>query len=399
MSARTLTDMRILYTIFLFFYNFLVRLAGPFYKKAGTWLKNREQWDKDLDKLPAGKKTIWFHVASAGEFEQAIPVIEQIRQSVYGLSIAVSFYSASGFELYKNTSYADIFFYFPGDYPSQARKLVSKLRPLVVVFVRNEIWWNILATLYKEKVPVLLMNAEPVTRTGIYGWYLKKCYGYFYKIFYSDIIGNTKLERVLDNARTDYTDEILENFSKNSFVLLLGSCYEKEVSLAADFYWDQKSKIPSLKIILCPHEWNDKTVSAYQKYFEDKIELYSEKPATTRLLFVDQKGILKYIYRYAGVAFVGGGFGKGVHNVSEAGVYGIPVFIGPRYQKFPEITAMTEEGLVTVVQNESEISAALQKWIANKQEQDALKEKWKHYFDLGGNASTIIWKEIERSIR
>jgi 3-deoxy-D-manno-octulosonic-acid transferase len=391
--------MRLLYSNSIFIYFVLVWLASPFNKKAANWIKNRRNWSSILCSLSKDKKTIWIHAASAGEFEQAIPLIRRIRESGLPLQIAASFYSQSGYNLFRDSGYADLFFHFPADFPQNARKLVSELNPAAAVFIRNEIWWNTLKQLKDQYVPAILINAEPVIRKGIYGWYLHRCYPLYSKIFYSNITGNTKIEQVLHTAETGFTDPALENFSADSFVLLLGSCYEKEVQLTAEAYKHLRHEFPELKLVFCPHEWDEQTIQTYQRYFEEKIECYSGGNSNGRLLFIDKMGVLKYLYRYAQAAFIGGGFGRGTHNVTEAAVYGIPVFIGPEHHKFPEILTLTDHGQVCVINEASGLQQAMLALLKNRDQADVQKEKWKQHFANAGNASMIIWKEIESAIK
>ena len=230
--------MRLFYLFFIHFYDFLMRFAGFFNQKAKNWCVVRKNWETDLQqKMDSGVNYCWIHCASAGEFEQAIPIINNLRCTMYDVRIAVSFFSSSGFEMYKDSDLADLFFYFPLDTKKNAEKLVEILKPSFAIFIRNEIWLNVLTSLNKKNIPTFLVNANlQQKRNYFYQLFLNKTYPFFTKIFDTKTFGNTKLERVVENRNTVFNDAILEDFSKDSFVIILGSSWLEEERFIIDFY-------------------------------------------------------------------------------------------------------------------------------------------------------------------
>ncbi|HRH58478.1 MAG TPA: glycosyltransferase N-terminal domain-containing protein [Chitinophagales bacterium] len=391
--------MRVLYSFFIRLYGFTVLFVSFLNTKAEKWRKNRKKWELALfDKIYVHRACCWIHCASAGEFEQAIPLIKNLRKQNADLRIAVSFFSSSGFEMYSNSGWADLFFYFPLDTKKNAGKLTDILKPDFVIFIRNEIWWNILAVLKEKHIPTYLVNANlEQGRNFLYQQYLNKTYTLFTKIFDTKTYGNTKLEKVIENKKESFEDKILDDFCKDSFVLILGSSWKIEEKIVADFYNRNKGKIQSLKIIIAPHEFNDNKAKELQTEFGENISTYTQYLADNKkwpILFLDKKGILKYAYRYAHIAFIGGGFNKTVHNVSEAAVYGVPTIFGPYYHKFEEINELVNLQVAFSVNDGESFEKKLMELINDNELQKSIKEKLQAYFSPQENVSAKIINEI-----
>lgn len=340
--------MRLIYTLLIHLHSYIMAVAAWFEPKAAKWVQGRKHWKLDLSqKINNHEQYIWIHCASAGEFEQAIPLIKKIGQEKPELKAAVSFFSPSGFDMYQDSELAAIFFYFPIDTRMHAESLLSLLNPAFVIFIKNEIWWNALMVLKEKSIPTYLVNANSGRkRNAFYQYYLDKVYPLFTKIFYVSAYGDTKLDKVIENKNTAFTDTILEDFCKDSLVIILGSSRKTEEALMALFYKQYSVRYPALKMIVAPHEYNESKCIELEKIFSDwqipnagEVIRYTDYQHTSnnRILFLDRKGILKFAYRYADIAFIGGGFGKSVHNMSEAAVYGLPTIFGPRYFKFEEV--------------------------------------------------------------
>lgn len=357
--------MRACYSTFIRFYGIFLLFASFFNKKANEWVRGRKNWRKDLsEKVTDAGTYCWIHCASAGEFEQAIPLIRKIRDRKPDIRIAVSFFSPSGMEMYKNSKWADIFFYLPLDTASNAISLIELLKPQFAIFIRNEIWWNMLSTLNQKNIPTYLVNANlKQHRNAAYQYYLDKVYPLFTKIFDTKTVGNTKIERaIISNAEEKFSDAVIENFCRDSFCIALGSSWHTEEKFIAEFYKKNKLKYPNLKIIIAPHEFDDAKQAALEALFNCKIAKYSTvvseylspQNPIPEILFLDKKGILKYVYRYVAIAVIGGGFGKGLHNISESTVYGTPAIFGPNYTDFEEVQEMIDLGVAFCVKNYAE---------------------------------------------
>ena len=394
--------MGFIYSITIQCYHLAIRFAALFNKKAANWLAVRTQWSSELSaKRDPNSPYCWIHCASAGEFEQAIPLIPAIRSADNSLKIAVSFFSASGFDLYKDSGHADIFFHFPIDTKKNADRLIAVLRPAFALFIRNEIWWNTLSQLKTRGIPAYLVNASNgQKRSKIYQKYLNNAYTLFTKIFDTASYGNTKLEKVLANKNEAFTDTILEDFCKNSTVILVGSSWQTEESYMASFFRTHRTKFPNLKIIVAPHEYDESKWEELKKIFSashmDDVALYSlySNQNTPRILLLDKKGILKYAYRYAKIAVIGGGFDKTVHNVAEASVYGIPTLFGPNYKKFEEITDLVNRHLAFPAPEYREMENKLLEWISSPQKTVEINSLLSVYFERQEKVSQRIIAEI-----
>lgn len=388
-----------------------MQFIGIFNQKTKNWCTVRQNWEIDLSqKIKPNVKHVWIHCASAGEFEQAIPIINNLRLTMNDSKICVSFFSSSGFDMYKDSDLADVFFYFPSDTKTNAEKLVKILQPNLVIFIRNEIWLNILSELEEKKIPTFLVNANlQHERNFFYQLFLQKAYPLFTKIFDTKTFGNTKLQRVCENKSVEFKNEVFEDFCKDSFVIILGSSWLVEDALIALFYKKYCLKYPNLKIIIAPHEYDKKRKDEIVKLFTDwqtpnineviSYSKYSILNTQYSILILDEKGILKYAYRYADIAFIGGGFDKGVHNITEAAVYGIPTVFGNNYHKFEEVKELIHLDVAFPVNNYTELEQKLIELINNSEKRNGIKDKLDSYFSLQENVAKNIIAEISNAIR
>lgn len=394
--------MRLFYSFFIHFYGFLMRFAGFFNQKAKNWCIVRGNWETDLrQKMDSTVKYCWIHCASAGEFEQAIPLINRIKNQesrIKTKKIAVSFFSSSGFDMYKDSKLADLFLYFPLDTKNNAEKLVEILNPSFVIFIRNEIWLNVLLELKSKQIPTFLVNANLQQKRSIfYQYFLNKTYPLFTKIFDTKTFGNTKLERVVENRNAIFSDAILEDFCKDSIVIILGSSWLEEERFIIDFYKKIKEKNSTLKIIIAPHENLSLNSFELKKSYGNWLSFYKNY-TNGNILVLDKKGILKYAYRYADIAFIGGGFDKGVHNVSEAAVYGIPTIFGSNYHKFEEINELVNLDVAFPVNNYAELEQKLLELINDSDKRNTIKNKLTTYFSSHEQVAKTIVTEIDKAI-
>lgn len=363
-------------------------------------MNSRENWQVDLrKKIDRNENYCWIHCASAGEFEQAIPLIKRIKNNTTDNNpkIAVSFFSPSGFEMYKNSGFADVFFYFPLDTKTNAQKLIDILHPEFVIFIRNEIWLNTLNQLKKKNIPTFLANVNiEQKRNFIYQKYLNHAYPLFTQIFDTKTFGHTKLEKVISNKNEVFNDTVLDNFCKESFVIILGSSWFEEERFIVDFYKKHKERFPNLRIIIAPHE----NLSFNSLTLKDKesIAFYSSYQASN-ILVIDKKGILKYAYRHADIAIIGGGFGKGVHNVAEAAVYGIPTLFGANYIKFEETIELTNLQVAFPVNNYDIFEKRLLELMNNVELRNNIKIILNNYFSNQEHASTNIIDSIRQHLK
>ena len=366
--------MRIIYDIGIRIYWLSAWIISAWNRKAKLWIKGRRGWKEQLTgAFSPGDRVIWFHCASLGEFEQGRPILEETRNRFPDHRILLTFFSPSGYEKRKHYEKADHVMYLPLDTARNARRMVGCLSIEMVIFIKYEFWFHFLRQLNKQKVPVYL--ASGMFRSGQlffkwYGGWYRKFLDRFTRIFvqlegskillgrfginHVTVAGDTRFDRVKELAETNYPHEGLENFSKNAKVIIAGSTWERDEQILEHLY----RKLPSdLRWIIAPHELSASHISKLQHRFSDSV-LFSQMTrnldAQTRVVIVDTMGHLSFLYRYGTLAYIGGGFGKGIHNTLEAATYGLPVFFGPAHQKFSEALGLIEISAAFPVYNEKE---------------------------------------------
>ena len=374
--------MTILYHTSLYLYLFASAIAGIFSRKAAKFYNGRKDLLRTIESKMAqlyastGKinDLLWVHCASVGEFEQARPVIEKHRATFPDVAVILTFFSPSGYELRKNYSFADAVFYLPMDTRGNVTRFLDLIKPTKVIFVKYEFWRNYLGELKRREIPVYLISAifrEDQHFFKFWGGYFRKILNNFDHIFVQDdnserllknigienvtVCGDTRFDRVREVTGTLTQIEPLAAFSQNSFCMVAGSTWPADEEILARFFKAEKSlsdkstKLP-FKLVIAPHEVDDSHINKIMGLFEEfKVVRYSEvKKATAAIeadvFIIDTIGILSVAYRYGSVAYIGGGFGVGIHNILEAAAYGIPVIFGPKYQKFKEAKDLIKEG-------------------------------------------------------
>lgn len=387
--------MHFLYSSIIQLFGFALHFLANFNAKAKKWIIGRKNWKEEiLQKINNDENYIWIHCASAGEFEQAVPIITALKIKLPTFKIGVSFFSPSGFEMYKDSKLADVFFYFPLDTQKNANTLIDIIKPKLVIFIRNEIWLNTLTILHQKNIPTFLVNVNlKIKRNFFYQKYLNHAYSLFTKIFATNTYGHTKLERVIANRNTPYIDSIFNDFCKESVVIIVGSSWLTEEKYVLDFYSKYKIKYPELKIIIAPHEQLSISSLEVEKSSNKSCSFYSSYQKSD-ILILDKKGVLKYAYRYANIAIIGGGFEKSVHNVAEAAVYGIPTVFGSKYYNFEEIIELVNLKVAFPVINYNEFEEKLITLINETKMRNNISIKLEDYFSSQEDVSNKISTEI-----
>lgn len=370
--------MRILYNIFLFIYHTAIRIASIWNKKAALWIKGREGLFEKLQEEFGGKitRTVWFHCSSLGEFEQARPLIDRLKSSGIKERIVLSFFSPSGYEVRKNYHAADFVFYLPPDGKENARKLFALLNPSLVIFVKYDYWYYYLSECKQSGIPLLMISALFTKRQAFFKWYgglhrrMLNCISHF---FVQDEHSRRKLETlnfenitVSGDTRFDRVNQVVEEFKP--YGLIEEFCGDEDILIAGST-WPPDEKLiaaayPAMKLIIAPHEITKHHLNELKKSFKDSI-LYSELLSSGSghgnkpVLIIDNIGMLSSIYKYATIAYVGGGFSKGIHNILEPAAYGKPVLFGPRHQKFREAIELITVGGGYCVKNRKEFEGTL----------------------------------------
>jgi 3-deoxy-D-manno-octulosonic-acid transferase len=352
-----------LYNTFLAVYNAGIRLAALWNPKAKLWVRGRQA--KAWQNEPAGTKTIWMHCASLGEFEQGRPVLEALKATYPAYRIVLSFFSPSGYEVKKDYAGADAVYYLPMDGKNNAAKFIDAVNPALVVWVKYEYWYYYLTGLQKRNIPVLLVSG--IFRPGqpFFTWYgrvwkeMLHCFTLLFvqneasknllgTIGISDkvmVTGDTRFDRVLQLAAQGEEIPAIAAFCSGSRVIVAGSTWEEDEDELVHYVRAH----PEVKFIIAPHEINTANLQDVKNEFKGAI-FYSElgtmeMPHGTHVLIIDNIGMLSRLYRYADIAYIGGGFGgDGVHNVLEAAVYAKPVVFGPEYEKYIEAEGLVDCG-------------------------------------------------------
>jgi len=352
------------YNIGIYLYQFAIYIASFFNDKASKLRFGQRQAFQVLKgKIIPNANYVWFHAASLGEFEQGRPVIEKLKLEQPDTKILLTFFSPSGYEVRKNYAGADIVCYLPLDTASNAKRFVKLVNPSKVIFIKYEFWPNYLLELQSAKVPVYSISAIFRPQQVFFKWYgqwYRNLLSTFKHIFVQDesslqllekyeitnvsVAGDTRFDRVYDLFKQAKQLPLIADFCKGSKVLVAGSSWGKDEEILVRYQIEH----PDLKLILVPHEIHKAHIDAISELLDGKLIRYSEANSSNiqsfNCLVVDAIGILSSIYRYATVAYIGGGFGVGIHNTLEAAVYGVPVVFGPNYQKFREARELIEVG-------------------------------------------------------
>ncbi len=356
--------MRLLYNTSIHAYHFLIWLASFKNAKAQKWLAGRKNlFDRLRHEVVKGKPLLWFHVSSLGEFEQATPVIEGVKRDFPGYRILLTFYSPSGYEQKKDYPLADYVFYLPLDTPGNASRFLDIVKPDKVFFVKYEFWFNFLTELKRRNIPTYIFSAlfRP-TQFFFQPWsnWFRKTLKAYTHIFVQNqssfdilqkfgfenvsISGDTRLDRVAQIARNSAELPKLVNFCEGSKVIVAGSTWPEDEVLFLKFVNECKHAV---KFVVAPHEVNAESLERIASQLLRPYIFYSANSTMQQLkeadvLIADGYGYLVSVYRYAKIAYVGGGFTSGIHSILEPAVYGMPVVFGPDYQKFHEALEMIQ---------------------------------------------------------
>jgi 3-deoxy-D-manno-octulosonic-acid transferase len=358
--------MSFLYSISIYLYALVIRLAALFNPQAKAFLQGRREQFKRMQ-AAVGKhdEIIWFHCASLGEFEQGRPVIEAFRNTFPHYKILLTFFSPSGYELRKNEPLADYVFYLPMDKKRNVQRFLNIFKPRLAIFIKYEFWYNYIDALYKNKIPVFLVSGIFRKNQHFFRFYgrwfrhqLQKISWFFVQnetssellsrihVYHHEISGDTRFDRVLQIKKAAQPLALIEQFKNNEKLLVAGSTWPPDEDILHFFHTAEGSNI---KLIIAPHKVDEPHIKNIIKKFEkSKPVRYSMAQSAdleiSRVLIIDQIGLLSSIYQYADLAYVGGGFGVGIHNLLEAAVYGIPVLFGPNYQRFKEAHDLLNKG-------------------------------------------------------
>ena len=379
--------MSVLYNIGIYIILGLAHLISPFNKKVKLWINGNRNWFEVLrKKISSEERYVWMHCASLGEFEQGRPVIEAIKKEKPHVKIVLTFFSPSGYEIRKNYQMADIICYLPPDTPKNADKFISIVDPAVVIFVKYEFWYNYLTILGRKKIPLYLISGIFSRDQHFFKWYgsffrlmLKNFTWFFVQDKHSlellgkiglenlTVAGDTRFDRVMQIAGTAREIPELDRFRGKEKIFLAGSCWKQDEEIIAEYI----NKFPDMmKWIFAPHEIEIENIERLEKLLKVKYVRFSQltvAPADARVLIIDNIGMLSSAYRYSHISAVGGGFGKGIHNILEPACWGIPVLFGPNHKKFREAVELTELNGACSFRDYESFKKIIDRWLTDEE--------------------------------
>ncbi len=395
-------------------------MASWFNHKARLWVKGRKNiWQKIAEfSNESTSPVVWFHVSSLGEFEQGRPVIELLKQQHPEWKMVLTFFSPSGYEIRKNYSMADAVFYLPLDSRRHAQRFYKLIKPQLVVFVKYDLWYHFIHEASIQHIPIILISAV-FKPTQIffkrYGRLFRKMLSFFSQIFVQDnesatllqsihipamVAGDTRCDRVLQIAQQPMQLRIVKQFVQNSFTVVVGSAWMQDMNIIANVVLQTADKI---KWIIVPHKIENENIRTIQQSIEVPSVLYSslshsETTISASVLIIDNIGMLSSLYQYAQLAYIGGGFGKGIHNILEPAVYGIPVIFGPHHYQFNEAIEMKEAGAVFAVANKMEFESIFYSLFTNEHLLKEAGSKAIQYIKEKSGATVEISSYIEKTL-
>ena len=384
--------LHLLYNFLIHAYSFIINIIAPFNSKAKFWVEGRKNIFERLGSASltnlGSTSLAWFHCASLGEFEQGRPVIEAFRVKYPAYRILVTFFSPSGYEIRKNYSGADFIFYLPADTPQNAKKFIEIVKPSIVFFVKYEFWRNYLTELEKQHIPVISFSA--IFRPNqlffkSYGGFYREVLTKFKHILVQNqesfdllksidiqqitLAGDTRFDRVkqIVDAKSGTPAEAIQfvkDFKSNRQVFMVGSAWQTDMEVLIPLM-NLLKKDSNLNFVIAPHELHQEEIKDWKKQIESKSICFSEIKTDTKLtdyqvLIIDNIGMLSSLYQFADFAFIGGSFGKGLHNILEAATFGMPIFFGNKaYHKFQEAVDLVKQGGAYAIESTDDLGEIL----------------------------------------
>ena len=406
--------MNILYNFGIYTYKQLVNIASFRNLKA----RKMKQGHKEIFHYLAQNADpeggyIWIHASSLGEFEQGRPIIEAIKAHYPEQKIAITFFSPSGYEVRKNYSKADLICYLPFDLPNNVNRFLNILKPKQAIFIKYEFWGNYLNALAKRNIPTYIISA--IFRPSQiffrpYGGYFRKILQNFEHLYVQDenskkllkdigiikvsVTGDTRFDRVLEIRSQAKELPLIEQFSKGNFTLIAGSSWPKDEEIFIDYF----NRHPEMKLIIAPHEIHEEHIQFILSRLNRTAIRYTQADEKNiqkaDCIIIDCFGLLSSIYRYGQVAYVGGGFGAGIHNVPEAAVYGIPVIFGPNHKKFKEAKELIIAGGGFSISRSEDFELVMDRLLENQEFLSKAGITAGQYIQNNSGASKKILKEL-----
>ena len=422
--------MNCIYNLSISLYSVAARLLSLRSKKVKTMLDGQKvAFDYLRDVVDRESTYIWVHAASLGEFEQGRPLIEKIRRERPDKKILLTFFSPSGYEVRKDYKGVDAVCYLPFDFPGNARRLLDIVNVEMAVFVKYEFWGNYLEELHRRNIPLYLISSIFRPSQSFFKWWggtFRRILGFYTHIFVQDeasrellaeigvtnatVAGDTRFDRVTDIMQSTIELPLIDWFKyKDPTTIVFGSSWEAD----EDVYIPWLNEQCGVKAIIAPHEFDAERLKRLKARINDSM-LWSEfkkihstpsddgscglvNPDLTKCIIVDSFGLLASLYRYGDIAYVGGGFGAGIHNINEAAVYGMPVIFGPKFHKFKEAKDLVELGGAFTIADESEFRRVINVLIDDDDMLQKASQTAGEYIKRNLGATERIYKHLSAS--
>ncbi len=405
--------MQVLYSFGIWLYGFFVRIAALFNPKAKKWARGQKTVFDQIEAFKlqkTGGYLAWFHCASLGEFEQGRPVIEKFKQQNPDYRIVLTFWSPSGYEIRKSYAEVNAVFYLPQDTKHNVRQFLDLLKPQMVFFVKYEFWFNYLQEIQKRQIPLYIFSAifrpDQHFFKG-YGSWSRNILKRFDHIFVQNqasqqllqsvgienvlVAGDTRFDRVAQVTHAAKKFPELEPFFDGKPVIVAGSTWEPDEQLLVEYFLEKDN---TFKWIVAPHEIGKNHIEKLKTGFGKKAVLYSEIKNSNinqfDVIIVDCIGILMHLYQYGSLAYIGGGFGVGIHNILEAATFGLPVVFGPNYQKFNEAVELINQKGAFSVQNFEELKTIFDRLLSDQLLLQQTSGICKNYVESRTGATDLI---------
>lgn len=379
-----------LYNLGIALYDFAIGIAAHRNPKARQWKEGRRGiFDKMQNVISATDRVVWVHSASLGEFEQGRPIIEKIKERYPDYKILLTFFSPSGYEIRKNYPKADYIFYLPADKPANVRRFLDIAHPAAVIFIKYEFWLNYLSELRRRHIPTYIVSAIFRRRSvffRFYGGAWRKALRTFTTLFVQNeeskrllasigfdnvvVAGDTRFDRVADIARAAKHIPMIEAFKGDSRLFVAGSTWGPDEDILQELINDNQQ----IRFVVAPHEMDEQRIRHIIDNTRGGAVRYTQCSETTdftdvHVLVLDTVGILSSVYGYASWAYIGGGFGVGIHNTLEAATFGLPMAFGPNYGKFKEARDMIALGAARSISS----AAELKEWFSPLRDDEATR--------------------------
>jgi len=406
-----------LYNAGIWLYNIIIISASLFNPKARLWLKGRKNIFKKISsEIVSSDKIAWFHCASLGEFEQGRPVLEKFRNIHKDFKILLTFFSPSGYEVKKNYEFADYIYYLPMDTSYNAKKFIQLTHPSIVFFVKYEFWYNYLNILSKKKIPVIVFSAIFRKNQHFFKWYAQwfrnalrkltlitvqneESLMLLKKIKVENIVltGDTRFDRVFEICNNTKSFPLVERFKQNKMTFIAGSTWADDESFICNYINENPYK---LKYIIAPHIVSkDRIDHLREKLSVTSLkfsELTNDNAEKAIVLIIDGIGFLSHLYAYASIAYIGGGFNRGIHNTLEAATFGLPVLFGPNYHKFKEAKDLIRLRTAFEINNQEDFNKNMNYLVSNPDFLYNCAEVSKNYVKINTGATNKILENLLR---